>query len=136
MDVRRTFLAPIVLVLIANAVTAYSEEGDATPEAGNRAIALTPSVSGASLFPLKNPGIVTLGTLSIQNRIDFAISASSTSNGNLAYSWNWGDGTPNGTGPFPNHTYVVAGIYGVTVTTTETVKGSVVNTRTDTVPPP
>ena len=126
-------MAPIVLALIASATTAFSQEGLETPEAGHRAIALTPSVSGASLFPLKNPGIVTLGTLSIQNRIDFAISASSTSNGNLAYSWNWGDGTPNGTGPFPNHTYIVAGIYNVTVTTTETIKGAVANTRTDTI---
>ena len=88
-----------------------------------RTINLVPSAKGASLFPLKNPGVVTLGTLVVNGRIDFAISAFTT-NGNgvggaLSYLWNWGDGTPPGSGPFPNHTYVVAGTYTVTVTTTE-----------------
>ena len=134
-DVRRTILAPIVLALIAVAATAFSQEGEEAPEGGNRAISLTPSASGASLFPLKNPGIVTLGTLSIENRIDFAISASSTSNGNLTYVWNWADGTPNGSGAFPNHTYVVAGIYNVVVTTTEkNTAGTTLSTRSDTIP--
>ena len=96
---------------------------DAGADAQARTINLVPSAKGASLFPLKNPGVVTLGTLVINGRIDFAISAFTT-NGNgvggaLSYSWNWGDGTPPGSGPFPNHTYVVAGTYTVTVTTTE-----------------
>src|SRR5205085_9149859 len=27
----------------------------------------------------------------------------------LSYSWSWGDGSPNDTGAFPNHTYAAAG---------------------------
>ncbi len=127
-----TMRMPVLLALFL-AVFALSAQASDDP-AGGRAIVLAPSTSGASLFPLKNPGIVTLGTLSIQNRIDFAISASSSSNGNLSYSWNWGDGLPNSTGPFPNHTYIVAGIYGVVVTTTEkNSAGVTLSTRSDTI---
>jgi len=73
--------------------------------------------------PFKNPGVLTLGTLSIANRIDFAFNAI-TSNGNkaggkLTVTWDWGDGTPPGSGLQPNHTYLVAGNYTVTVTATE-----------------
>ena len=124
-----TMRMPALLALLLTATVIA-----ASASAEDRAISLTPSAPGASLFPLKNPGIVTLGTLSIENRIDFAISASSTSNGNLTYVWNWADGTPNGSGAFPNHTYIVAGIYNVVVTTTEkSSAGATLSTRSDTI---
>ena len=129
-----TMRMPVLLALLLTASVVSVQASDNPAPAESRAIVLTPSAPGASLFPLKNPGIVTLGTLSIQNRVDFAISASSSSNGNLTYVWNWGDGTPNGSGAFPNHTYIVAGIYSVVVTTTEkSSAGATLNTRTDTI---
>jgi hypothetical protein len=121
----RTAIAAIIVGVFSLTPEAWSQEGAET-QADNRIINLVPSVKGANLFPLKNPGVVTLGTLSIQNRIDFAISAYTTlsTNGNaaggaLTHAWDWGDGTPPGSGPFPNHTYVVAGTYTITVTTAE-----------------
>jgi hypothetical protein len=70
-------------------------------------------------LPYKNPGVLTLGTLSIANRVDFAVNLI-TSNGNkaggkLTILWDWGDGTPVGTGANPNHTYLVPGNYTVKV---------------------
>lgn len=122
----RLKLAFVAVVLLGAIGTAWSDDDATEPHAGGRIINLVPSAKGANLFPLKNPGVVTLGTLSILNRIDFAISAYSTltTNGNaaggaLTYSWDWGDGTAPGSGPFPNHTYVVAGTYTVTVTISE-----------------
>lgn len=37
----------------------------------------------------------------------------------LSYSWSWGDGTPNGPGANPTHSYCSAGIYNVTLTVTD-----------------
>ena len=34
----------------------------------------------------------------------------------LSYSWSWGDGTPNDTGAYPNHTYSSAGFYTICLT--------------------
>jgi PKD repeat protein len=36
----------------------------------------------------------------------------------LTYSWNFGDGTPNGTGATPSHTYAAAGTYNGSLTVT------------------
>lgn len=83
----------------------------------NASGAITVSSSGQS--PLKNPGVLTLGTLAIEARVDFGITATSTTNAKLTYAWDWGDGTPLGSGAQPNHTYIVAGNYTVTVTVTE-----------------
>ena len=123
MSIRFLTVAAILLIVASATVRAFD---DLDAEAGARTITIIKPVNSGNLFPLKNPGVVTLGTLSILNRIDFAISAVTT-NGNanagpggaLTFSWNWGDGTPNGSGAFPNHTYVVPGNYSVTVTTTE-----------------
>jgi hypothetical protein len=117
----RSFTAAAILLLAANATARAVEGGGA--EAGNRVITIIKPINSGGLFPFRNPGVMTLGTLSILNRIDFAISAITT-NGNkaggaLTFAWNWGDGTPNGSGALPNHTYVVPGNYVVTVTTTE-----------------
>lgn len=40
-----------------------------------------------------------------------------------AWSWNWGDGTTNGTGKTANHLYTTAGTYTVTLTTTSGATG-------------
>ncbi|MBK5283965.1 MAG: T9SS type A sorting domain-containing protein, partial [Bacteroidia bacterium] len=37
----------------------------------------------------------------------------------LQYSWNWGDGSPNDTLPFPSHTYAAAGFYTICLTITD-----------------
>ena len=39
----------------------------------------------------------------------------------LTYSWNWGDGSPNDTLPFPSHTYATAGFYSICLTITDSV---------------
>lgn len=40
--------------------------------------------------------------------------------GNItSYDWNWGDGTPNATGPYPSHTYAAAGIYNLCLIVTD-----------------
>ncbi|HNB80730.1 MAG TPA: PKD domain-containing protein [Chitinophagaceae bacterium] len=31
----------------------------------------------------------------------------------LTYTWVWGDGSPNGSGPYPSHTYPAAGYYNI-----------------------
>ena len=121
MSIRQSFVVACLLTVCCAGARAADNTG---ADVGDRTIVLAPSVAGAGLFPLKNPGVVTLGTLSILNRIDFAISAFTTNGnggagGKLSYLWNWGDGTPPGTNAFPNHTYLVAGTYNVTVTTTE-----------------
>jgi hypothetical protein len=41
-----------------------------------------------------------------------------------AYSWNWGDGTANGSGVTATHTYAAEGVYSVTLTVTEYSVGS------------
>jgi hypothetical protein len=68
-----------MLLIVASATVRAFDDPDA--EAGDRAITIIKPVNSGNLFPLKNPGVVTLGTLSIENRIDFAISAVTT-NGN------------------------------------------------------
>jgi len=43
-----------------------------------------------------------------------------TSTGSIAtYDWNWGDGTPNSSGPYPAHTYAAAGNYIICLTVSD-----------------
>ena len=70
--------------------------------------------------------ILTLVPLAIQARIDFAVTAVTTNGnpnggagGTLSYSWDFGDGLPVASGAQPNHTFLVAGTYTVTVTIAE-----------------
>ena len=37
----------------------------------------------------------------------------------VSYSWNWGDGTPDGSGASPSHTYTTVGSFVVTLTVTD-----------------
>ena len=46
-------------------------------------------------------------------------SASGSGTGTLTYSWRWGDGTPDGAGTSPGHTYAASGTYTVTQTLTD-----------------
>jgi Secretion system C-terminal sorting domain/PKD domain len=39
----------------------------------------------------------------------------------LQYNWNWGDGSPNDTLPYPSHTYASAGFYTICLTITDSV---------------
>ncbi|MBK7763426.1 MAG: PKD domain-containing protein [Bacteroidetes bacterium] len=41
------------------------------------------------------------------------IGVNASTGAGLTYTWVWGDGTPNSSGPYPSHTYSVAGIYNV-----------------------
>jgi PKD repeat protein len=52
--------------------------------------------------------------------VDFDGSASSDPDGTVAsYSWNFGDGTPAGSGPTPSHEYAAEGTYDVKLTVTD-----------------
>ncbi len=66
-------------------------------------------------------------------------SSSSDVDGTIAsYSWNFGDGTPAGSGVTPTHTYGLAGTYSVTLTVTDNRGGTGSVTKSVTVvdPPP
>jgi len=61
-------------------------------------------------------------------------SASSDPDGTIAaYSWNWGDGTPGGSGVTASHTYQAAGTYALTLTVTDNAGATATATRTVTV---
>ena len=52
--------------------------------------------------------------------VDFDGSASSDPDGTIAsYSWNFGDGSPDGSGPTPSHEYAAEGTYDVKLTVTD-----------------
>ncbi|MFE6995690.1 PKD domain-containing protein [Microbacterium sp. NPDC057659] len=52
-------------------------------------------------------------------------SASADTDGTIAsYAWNWGDGTPDGSGKTANHVFAAAGDYTVTLTVTDNDGGS------------
>ena len=50
--------------------------------------------------------------------VDFDASKSSPGNGKtiVSYAWDFGDGTPIGSGVIPSHTYASAGDYNVSLT--------------------
>ena len=108
----------LIIGLMLSAIAMRGWANDSNIE--DRAIVVNPSAQP----PFKNPGVLTLGTLTIESRVDFAVSATAVTasggkGGALTYAWDWGDGTPPGSGAASNHTYVVPGTYTVTVTILE-----------------
>ncbi len=56
----------------------------------------------------------------LQVNVDAATSRCSGSNANCdAYDWDWGDGTPHGSGRTTSHVYAAAGRYSITLTVTQ-----------------
>ena len=60
-------------------------------------------------------------TSSVNNlQASFDGSGSQDPDGSIAsYVWDFGDGTPDGSGATPSHTYAAAGTYTVTLTVTD-----------------
>lgn len=57
--------------------------------------------------------------------VNFNGSASSDPDGGIAsYQWNFGDNSPSGAGPTPQHTYAIQGTYSVTLTCFDNLGGS------------
>ena len=66
--------------------------------------------------------------------VNVSAAGSSASDGaTLSYSWNWGDGTPAGTGATAGHTYSQAGAHDITLTVTDSLGGSASVTKSVTV---
>jgi hypothetical protein len=69
--------------------------------------------------------------------VDFDASSSSDPDGFIAsYSWDFGDGSPNGSGVTPSHTYATAGTYTVALTVTDNDGETDLDTQTITVNSP
>ncbi|RAJ11492.1 malectin domain-containing carbohydrate-binding protein, partial [Arenibacter echinorum] len=82
--------------------------------------------------PNTNPVAVataTRGSSALQ--FNFNGAGSNDAEGDLTYSWDFGDGTPVATGVSPTHTYVVSGIYTVRLTVTD--EGALTDSTTITV---
>ena len=80
-----------------------------------------------------SPGVTASFTFSptppaINQIVYFNASASTPASGTCA--WNFGDGTPVGSGVTPTHQYTVAGTYTVTLTVTNSTSQSATTTRT------
>jgi PKD repeat protein len=75
------------------------------------------SCNGETPPPVARPG----GPYSSEATVNFNGSASSDPQGNypLTYDWDFGDGTPHGTGATPSHTYTADGTYTVTLVVTD-----------------
>ncbi|MGV2900239.1 PKD domain-containing protein, partial [Microbacterium sp. AGC62] len=66
--------------------------------------------------------------------VNVSAAGSSASDGaTLSYSWNWGDGTPAGSGATAGHTYGQAGAHDITLTVTDSLGGSASVTNSVTV---
>jgi PKD repeat protein len=58
-----------------------------------------------------------------KNNLDVSVDAATSTDdhGIVSYSWNWGDGSPAGSGVVATHTYSAAGTYPIILTVTDTV---------------
>jgi PKD repeat protein len=83
------------------------------------------STSVTVTVPVNPPPVANIATPSCVNLACTFDGSGSTDNGSIAsYSWNFGDGSPVGTGAKPAHTYTVAGPYTVTLTVTDNLGGT------------
>jgi PKD repeat protein len=70
--------------------------------------------------PANQPPIASFSSTVTNLSVAFNASGSSDPDGTVAsYSWNWGDGTPAGSGVSPTHAYTAAGTYLVSLTVTD-----------------
>jgi PKD repeat protein len=109
---------------------------DAFPEnPTNLILDISSYFAPVSTSPIVNPGGPYIGTVGLPITFDGSKSAAPTGQ-TLTYSWNFGDGTANGTGVSPTHTYTATGTYTVCLTVTDTAGGSNTACTTVTISPP
>jgi PKD repeat protein len=90
------------------ALTVFANDGTSIGSAGGIA---TGDEGPAGAFS------VTTASPTAGQAVSFNGSASTDPDGSIAsYSWNFGDGSPAGTGPAPSHTYAALGTYMATLT--------------------
>jgi PKD repeat protein len=85
--------------------------------------ATSPGVTASFTFSPTAPAI---------NQVVY-FNASASTPASATYAWNFGDGTPAGSGVTPTHQFAVAGTYTVTLTVTNSTSQSATATRTVTV---
>ncbi|MCC7076322.1 MAG: PKD domain-containing protein, partial [Acidimicrobiia bacterium] len=86
------------------------------PSTDANSVSLTGSAS-----PILLPGVVAAFTSSPSDlTAGFDASSSTAVAGVAGYAWDFGDGSPTGSGVSPSHTYAAAGVYDVVLTVTDT----------------
>lgn len=84
------------------------------------AATLNGSATGSAYFTRIRESTNSPPVASFDISVAFNASASSDPDGSIAsYSWNWGDGTANGSGVSPTHSYAQPGTYVVALTVTD-----------------
>jgi len=121
--------------------------GAATKAVTNAAVAMNPTKNGAGYMTRAalagwaagihndKPTVTFSTSIGSPNTLTVNVDASATMcSGSAAkcdaYDWNWGDGTPDGSGVTASHTYAAAGAYDITLTVEEYGVGGASATRT------
>lgn len=76
-----------------------------------------------------NPTAAFVPTMSQSELSVDASTSSATDNATLTYAWNWGDGSPQGSGVTATHHYATVGSYTVTLTVTDSLGGTATVTK-------
>jgi hypothetical protein len=123
------------IVSVPNATT-INVAGNATKTVSGAAIAMNPLRNGAGYMTRAalagwaagmhndKPLVYFAATIGSPDTLTVHVDASAaTCSGSAAlcdaYEWNWGDGTPDGSGVTASHTYAAAGAYDITLTVEE-----------------